>query len=106
MFSPGMWPEHGGRATEGRLRVDDPVRLEERIDEGVPLRRVAQVLGGAGQIELIARVGAPQRRDKLSAKHATEDLHRQEEPGVLGSYPVLMIGRQPTSRHDAIGRRC
>ena len=53
----GVAPEvaqDGGRATEGRLRVDDPVGLEERIDEGVPLRRVAQVLGGAGEVEFVA----------------------------------------------------
>ena len=44
--------EHGCRPTEGGLRVHDPVGLEERVDEGVPLSRVPQVLGGAGEIEL------------------------------------------------------
>jgi hypothetical protein len=33
-------PKDGGRAAEGGLRVDDPVCLKERIDEGVPLDRV------------------------------------------------------------------
>ena len=47
----GVAPEiaqDGGRTTEGRLGIHHPVGLEERIDEGVPLRRVAEVLGVAG----------------------------------------------------------
>ena len=52
----GVAPEvaqDGGRAAEGRLGVDHPVGLEERIDEGVPLRRVAQVLGAAREVEFV-----------------------------------------------------
>ena len=37
-------PEHSPRAAEGGLRVHDPVGVEEGVDEGVPLRRVLQVL--------------------------------------------------------------
>jgi hypothetical protein len=33
---------YGGRPAEGRLGVDHPVGLEERIDEGVPRGLVAQ----------------------------------------------------------------
>ena len=46
----GVAPEvaqDGGRATEGRLSVDDPVGLEERVDEGPPRGGVAQVLAAA-----------------------------------------------------------
>jgi hypothetical protein len=46
----GIAPEvaqHGRRASKRGLRVDDPVGLEERIDESLPLRGVAQVLGAA-----------------------------------------------------------
>ena len=65
------------RGTRMVLRsVYDPVHLEERVDEGVPLGELQQVLSGANQIELFARVGAPQCGDKLPAKHAIEDLHR------------------------------
>ena len=52
----GVAPEvaqDGGRAAEGRLGVDDPVGLEEGVDEGAPLRRVSQVLGGAGEVEFV-----------------------------------------------------
>ena len=104
----GVAPEvaqHGGRPTEGRLRVDDPVGLEERIDEGVPLRRIAEVLGAAGEVEVAAVVGATQRRDKLPAKDPTEDLHGQEEARVLRPNPALVIGRQAAGGHDAVDMR-
>ena len=46
----GVAPEvaqDGGCAAEGRLGVDDPVGLEERVDEDTPLRRVTKVLAAA-----------------------------------------------------------
>ena len=52
--------QHRCRAAEGRLGIDDPVGLEERVDEGVPLRRVAQRRGGAREVELVTVVRAPQ----------------------------------------------
>src|SRR6266853_6225904 len=95
-------PEYGGRSAEGRLRVDDPVRLAERSDEGVPLGRVAQVLRGAGELEFVPGVRALESGDKLPAEDPTEHLHGQEEAGVLRTNPASMIGRQPTGRHDAV----
>src|SRR5262249_40870007 len=49
--------------------------------------------------------GAPQGLDKLPAKHLTEDLHGQEEAGVLRANPALMIAGQPPGRHDAMHMR-
>ncbi len=66
----GVAPEiaqDGGRATEGRLGVDDPVGLEERVDEGAPRGRGPQVLAAAGEVELVAgrtRVGAPRQTSR------------------------------------------
>ena len=94
--------QHRRRAAEGGLGIDDPVGLEERVDEGVPLRRVAQRRGGAREVEFAAGVGAAQRLDKLAAKYATEDLHRQEEAGVLRTNPALVIRRQAAGRDDAV----
>ena len=71
----------------------------------MPLGRVPQVVRGAGEIELAAGVGAAQLLDKLSAKDPTQDLHREEETGVLRVDPVVMIGREPTGRHDAMDVR-
>jgi hypothetical protein len=68
----------------------------------VPLRGVAQALRGAREVEFVTVVRAPERLDELAAKDTTEDLHRQEEAGVLGADPVLVIGRQPSGRHDAV----
>src|SRR3989442_13087200 len=95
-------PEYGGRSAESRLRVDDPVRLEERIDEGVPLCRVAQVVGGAGEIEFVPGVRASQGSDKFPAKDPTEDLHGKEEAGVLRSDPALVIRGEASRWHDAM----
>ena len=92
MGIPPEVAEHSGRATEGWLRVDDSVRLEERVDEGVPLGRVAQMLEGAGEIEFVSGVRAPEGGHKLSAEDPTEHLDRQKEAGVFESDPGLVIG--------------
>ena len=98
-------PKDGGRPPEGRLGVDHPVGVEERIDEGVPLRGVAQGLGGAREVEFVPVVRPAQRRDKLPAKDATEYLHGEEEAGVFRRDPPLMIRREATRRHDAVDMR-
>ena len=83
--------QHRGRPTEGRLGIDDPVGLEERVDERVPLGRIAQALGRAREIEAAACIRPAERRDKLATTHATEDVHGQEEAGVLRADPALVI---------------
>ena len=99
----GIAPEiaqHGRCATKGRLGVDHPVGLEKRVDEGAPLRRVMEVSGAAGEIELVPVVGAPQRVDKLPAKDPTQDFHGEEEARVLRVHPALVIERESARRHD------
>ena len=49
-------PQDRGGPTEGGLGIDDPVSLEERIDEGAPVRRVAQRRRRAGEVEFVACV--------------------------------------------------
>ena len=102
MRVPPEVAQYGGGAAEGRLRIDDPVGLEEGVDEGPPLRGVAEVLGGAGEIELASGVGAAKLLDKLPTKEPTEDLHREEEAGVFRVDPALVIGREPAGRHHAM----
>ena len=94
--------QHRRRAAKGGLGVDDPVGVEERVDEGVPLRGIAQRRGGAREIEFAAGVRATQGLDKLAAKHPTEDLHRQEEAGIFWTNPALVIRRQAPGRDDAV----
>jgi len=78
----GVAPEvaqDGGCATEGRLGVDDPVGLEERVDEGSPRRRGAQRLAAARQVELALRVAQGRAVDPngvaLMAEAAEERIH-------------------------------
>ena len=98
-------PQHRGRPTKGRFRVHHPVSLKESIDEGVPLRRIAQRLGGTREVEFTVRLGATERGDKLPSKHAAEDLHREEEARVLWMNPVVVIRGQATGRHDTVDVR-
>src|SRR5262249_37337879 len=94
--------QHRRGAPKGGLRVDDPVLLEEGIDEGVPVRRVAQVFGPAGEVEFVPVVRTAERFDKLAPKDATEDLHGEEEARVLRVAPSRVIGRQPAGGDDAV----
>src|SRR6266850_94239 len=73
--------------------------------DSVRLRRVPKMLAAARQVELLARVGAPQSLHKLPTKDPAQDLHRQEEARVFGMNPALVIGRQPTSGDDAVDVR-
>src|SRR5262249_57736442 len=41
-------------------------------------------------------------RDKLAAKHSTENLHGKKEAGVLRSNPVSVIRGQPAGRDDTV----
>ena len=41
-------PEDGGGPAEGRLDVHDPIGAKQCVDEGVPLRRAAQMLAATG----------------------------------------------------------
>ena len=42
MGIPTEVPQHGGRAAEGRLRIDDPVGAKQRVDKRVPAGRLAE----------------------------------------------------------------
>src|ERR1019366_9790680 len=65
MRVPPEIPQDRGGPTEGGFGIDDPVGLEERVDEGVPLCLVAQRRGGAGEVEFVTVVRAPERLDEL-----------------------------------------
>src|SRR4030095_5856481 len=84
-------PQHRGRSTEGRFGIDDPVGIEKRIDEGVPLSRIAQALSGAREVADAAHVGTTERGRRLPAKDPAKDLDGEEEAGVLRRNPLLVI---------------
>jgi hypothetical protein len=50
------WDTTGSRPTEGRLGIDDPVGVEESIDERSPGRRLMQVRAVAGEVEFVTVV--------------------------------------------------
>src|SRR4051794_4714761 len=58
MRVPPTIPQDRGGPTKGGFGIDDPVGVEERVDEGVPLGRVAQGRGGAGEVERVTVVRA------------------------------------------------
>ena len=83
----GVAPEiaqHRRRAPEGRLDVDDPVGLEEGVDEGVPLRRVAQVRGGAGEVEFLAVVRRRNAATNFPRKTRRRTVTGRKKPAHLG----------------------
>jgi hypothetical protein len=95
-------PKDGGRAAEGRLRVDDLVGVEEGIDESPPGFRRLEVVTVAGEVEVPVVVRVAERRDKLPAEDGAEDADGQEKAGVPRMDPSLAIGRQPAVRDDAV----
>ena len=98
-------PEDGGGAPEGRLGIDHPVGLEERVDEGAPRGGRPQVLTVAGEVELATVGGVPEGLDKLASKHPTEDVHGEEETRARRMNPPVVRGRESPRRHDAMDVR-
>ena len=104
----GIAPEvsqHRGRPAEGRLGVDDPVRLEERVDEGVPLRRVRRCSVAPARSSSLPVVAARNAGDKFPAKDPTEDLHGEEEARYSRANPAPVIRREAAGRHDTVDVR-
>ena len=97
---------------EALLNIDHPgareenalIGLEEHIDEGVPLRRIAQALGRAGEVQVATHIGATECRDELRSKHPTEDRDGEEEARVPAPNPLLVIGRQTAGGYDSSAR--
>jgi hypothetical protein len=83
----GIAPEiaqDGGRPTEGGLGVDNPVGGEQGVDEGIPLCGVAEVLRGAGEIELASGEGATKLLDKLPRKTRLRTFTGRKKSEYLG----------------------
>jgi hypothetical protein len=83
----GVAPEvaqHGGGPTEGRFGIDDPVGLEERVDEGLPRSGVAEVLAPPSEIEFVPVVRPSERLDELPAEDSTEDFTGRKKPAYFG----------------------
>ena len=68
----------------------------------MPLRRIAQALGGARDVQVSAHIGATACGAPLPAKDTTEELHGQDEAGGPWTNPSSVIGGQTARRHDAM----
>ena len=93
--------EHVGRAAEWGLGVDDPRVPKEGAQPRAESALGVQALEVFGHREPPRAKGRPETRDKFSAKHATEDLHRQKERRARRD-PPRPVGREPARGHDAV----
>jgi len=84
-------PEDGGGPAEGRLDVHDPIGAKQRVNEGVPLGRLAERRRDAAEVQLAARVRTAEALDEFATKHPTQNFHGQEEARVFRVHPALVI---------------
>jgi len=101
MGVPGQIVEHVARTAERRLRVHDPVVMEERAEPGPEGRLVGEMPEVRRQREGARAKRPDQARDDLSAKHATQDLHGEKE-GRGRMHPARPVGRETAGGHDAV----
>ena len=86
------------------LRIDDPVLSEQRSQEGTEGLLFGEPLHTARERQFSGVKGALQAGNELATEDAAQNLYRQEE-SVTRVYPVLMIGREATSRDHAMDMR-
>jgi len=96
--------QHMFRPAEWLLGVHDPVFTEQGSQETGESLRLSKRSAGSEKDELVPTECEPQARQKLSAKHPAQDLHRQEEV-IGGADPLLVIRRQPAAEYDAVNVR-
>jgi hypothetical protein len=90
--------QHRGRPAESRFGIHDPVGIEKGIDEGVPLRWIAQAPGGPGEVKVATHIGAKEYGDKSTWGWGPS--HVSALADQVGNEPVLRRHREwmPISR--------
>jgi hypothetical protein len=96
---PAQIVEHVARSTERGLCVDDPIVAIESAQPGPEGRLVGMTVEVRWQREGAGATRVDQPGDDFPAKHATEDLHGQEERWAR-RHPPRPVGRE-TARLEA-----
>src|SRR5208337_4795370 len=89
-----------GPAERG-LGVDHPILLKQSTQKRRESLWVGQGKAFSVEGQSASTSSTAQAVDELPTKHPTEHLDRQEEVDARGD-PALVIGRQSSSRHDAV----
>ena len=88
-------------AAEGTFGVDYPIGAEQRAQKSRERRRRSEMVQCAVKFQLASGVEFAQACHELTAEHAAEDLHRQEE--VMPSWnPMAVVWGQAAGRDDAV----
>ena len=93
--------EHLGGAGEGRLGVDDPVRLPGRAEMVRPRGALGEARQLAGELEPAGVKRLLEGREEEPPKEARQHPDRQEEARAAG-HPAGPVGRQAAAWHDAM----
>src|SRR5919106_494220 len=96
--------EHRLRSGEGRLGVDEPVRLPERRELRGEGLWIAQAGEFAEERQPAVRVGGFELLQHQPAKELREHAHRQKE-ARLARDPFRTIERESAARHDHVDMR-
>src|ERR1039458_6223945 len=83
-------------AAEGTLGVDHPIRAEQRTQKSRERRRRSEMVQRAVKSELACGVEFAQARHELTAEHAAENFHGQEE--VVPSWDPMAVVRRSEER--------
>ena len=96
--------QHVLGSSEGRFGVHDPVLAKQRAEERAKCLVVRERLELAGKHQSAATKRVLQSRDKLSAKHATQDRDGEEER-IPRMDPPRSIRREPPDGNHAVDMR-
>ena len=89
-------------SAEGRLGVGVPFLVAQLVDHLREVRRVTEGSGRTAQLEKAPAIELAESCKELFAEDPAQGWYRQQEHGMGGRDPALMIGRQSAAGNDAV----
>ena len=93
--------EHLLRTAEGRLGVDDPVFVSQRLEPALPGLGMLEVAKSSVKLELVVLEGVLELSDELSSEQSAQDANGQKE-AISTAHPAFAVEAQAATGDDAV----
>jgi len=94
--------QHVFRSAEGRLGMDVPFLFAELVDQLFERGRIAESSSRTSEVKQVLAVEVAESCEELLTEDGAQNGNRQEEHGMTGMNPALVIGRQSAAGNDCV----